>query len=101
MRITADSDNKTQNERWSDATSSEPDEHIAMTAIEDKRETGASLILAGLAVWVVDFLVAFFLPSGLKLGRYATFLGIIIAMGILGLALLIIGYKTRGGSSAE
>jgi Na+-driven multidrug efflux pump len=80
---------------------SEPDEHIAMTAIEEKRETGASLILLGLGVWVVDFLVVFFLPSGIKLGRYATFLGIIIAMGVLGLVLLIIGYKTRGRSSAE
>lgn len=72
-----------------------------MTSLEEKRETGASLILAGLAVWVVDFLVVFFLPAGIKLGRYATFLGIIITMGVLGLALLIIGYKARGKSSAE
>jgi hypothetical protein len=35
------------------------------------------------------------------LGRYATFPGIIIAMSVLGLALLIIGYKARGKSSAE
>jgi len=72
-----------------------------MTDIEEKRETGASLMLLGLAVWVVDFLVMFFLPSGFKLGRYATFLGIIIAMGLLGLTLLIIGYRARGDSSAE
>lgn len=72
-----------------------------MTSLEEKRETGASLILAGLAVWVVDFLVVFFLPAGIKLGRYATFLGIIITMGVLGLALLIIGYRARGKSSAE
>jgi hypothetical protein len=72
-----------------------------MTGIEEKRETGASLMLAGLALWAVDFLVVFFLPSGIKLGRYATFFGIIVAMGVLGLVLLIIGYKTRGKSSAE
>jgi Na+-driven multidrug efflux pump len=72
-----------------------------MTAIEEKRETGASLIVLGIGVWVVDFLVVFFLPSGIKLGRQATFLGIIIAMGVLGLILLIIGYKARGKSSAE
>ena len=41
---------------------------LAMTGLEEKRETGASLILVGLAVWVVDFLVVFFLPSGIKLG---------------------------------
>lgn len=73
----------------------------AMTSSEEKRETGSSLILLGLAVWVVDFLVVFFLPSGIKLGRYATFLGIIIVMGVLGLALLIIGYTARGTSSPE
>jgi len=80
---------------------SESHQHVAMTGIEEKRETGASLIFLGLAVWVVDFLVVFFLPSGIKLGRYGTFLGIIIAMGVLGLVLLIIGYKARGKSSAE
>jgi Na+-driven multidrug efflux pump len=80
---------------------SESHQHVAMTGIEEKRETGASLIFLGLAVWVVDFLVVFFLPSGIKLGRYGTFLGIIIAMGVLGLVLLIIGYKARGKPSAE
>jgi NO-binding membrane sensor protein with MHYT domain len=76
-------------------------ENVAMTTPEEKRETGASLMLVGLGIWVVDFLVVFFLPSGIKLGRYATFLGIIIAMGALGLALVIIGYKERGKSSAD
>ena len=77
-------------------------EPVSVTGIEEeKRETGASLMLAGLAVWAVDFLVVFFLPSDIKLGRYATFLGIIVAMGVLGLVLLIIGYKARGKSSAE
>jgi hypothetical protein len=81
--------------------SPESDKHVAMTSPEEKSETGTSLMLAGLAVWVVDFLVVFFLPSGIKLGRYATFLGIIITMGVLGLVLLIIGYKARGKSGAE
>ncbi len=74
---------------------------VAMTDIEEKRETGASLMFIGLGVWVMDLLVVFFLPSGIKFGRYATFLSIIIAMGILGLVLLIIGYKVRGKSSTE
>jgi hypothetical protein len=81
--------------------SSEPEKHIAMATPEEKRETGASLMLLGFGVWVVDFLVVFFLPSGIKLGRQATFFGIIIAMGVLGLVLLMIGYKARGKSSAE
>jgi len=81
--------------------SDESDEHAAMANIEEKRETGASLMFLGLGVWVMDLLVVFFLPSGIKFGRYAAFLGIIIAMGVLGLILLIIGYKVRGKSSAE
>jgi NO-binding membrane sensor protein with MHYT domain len=72
-----------------------------MTDIEEKRETGASLMFIGLGVWVMDFLVAFFLPSGIKFGHYAAFLSIIIAMGVLGLVLLIIGYKVRGKSTTE
>ena len=81
--------------------SSESHEHAAMTDIEEKRETGASLMFIGLGVWVMDLLVVFFLPSGIKFGHYAAFLSIIIAMGILGLGLLIIGYKVRGKSSTE
>jgi len=72
-----------------------------MTLIEEKWETGTSMMLAGLAVWVVDFLVVFFLPSGVKLGRYGAFLGIIIAMALVGLSLLIVGYKARGKSGLE
>jgi hypothetical protein len=81
--------------------SSKPHEQVVMAGIEEKRETGASLIFLGLALWVVDFLVIFFLPSGIKLGRQGTFLNIILALGVLGLALLIIGYRARGKSSAE
>jgi Na+-driven multidrug efflux pump len=76
-------------------------ENVAMTTPQEKRETGASLMLVGLGVWVVDFLVIFFLPSGIKLGRYGTFLGIIIGLGVLGLVLVIIGYRERGKSSAD
>lgn len=72
-----------------------------MAGIEEKRETGTSLIFLGFAIWVVDFLVVFFLPSGIKLGQQGTFLNIMLALGVLGLALLIIGYRARGKSSAE
>jgi len=76
-------------------------EHVVMADIEEKQETGAGLIFIGFALWVVDFLVVFFLPSAIKLGRQGTFLNIILALGVLGLALLIIGYRARGKSSAE
>ena len=63
-----------------------------MVEVEEKRETGASLIFIGLALWVVGFLVVFFLPSGMKFGRETTFYAIIAALFGLGLILLIAGY---------
>jgi hypothetical protein len=67
-----------------------------MADAEQKRETGASLIFIGLALWVADLLVVFFLPSGMKLGRENTFLAIIATLAVLGLILMIIGYLKRG-----
>ena len=81
--------------------SSKAHERVPMTSIEEKRETGASLIFLGLAIWVVGFLVVFFLPAGIKLGREATFLNIILALGVVGLALLIIGLRARGNSGPD
>jgi len=74
---------------------------FARASTEERRETGASLMFLGLAVWVADLLVVFFLPAGIKLGRYATFIGIIVALAVLGLVLMLVGYWTRGGSGAE
>ena len=68
---------------------------------EAKREAGASLIFIGLAVWVVDLLVIFFLPAGIKLGHRATFVSIIVVLGVVGLVLLMTGYFKRGRLSEE
>ena len=43
----------------------------AITNTEERQETGASLMVIGLGVWLADLLVIFFLPAGMKLGRYA------------------------------
>lgn len=72
-----------------------------MMDIEEKQETGASLMVLGLGIWMMDLLVAFFLPSGVVYGHRAVFLGIIVAMGVLGLVLLIAGLKVRGRSGDE
>ncbi len=72
-----------------------------MADAEEKRETGTSLMFIGLAVWVADLLVVFFLPSAVKLGRHATFIAMIVALGLLGLILVICGYVRRGRESAE
>jgi hypothetical protein len=50
----------------------------------------------GLAVWVADLLVVFFLPSGMKMGRETMFISIIATLAVLGLILMIVGYLKRG-----
>jgi phosphatidylserine synthase len=73
---------------------------MADNALERKEqarhETGASLMFIGLAIWVADLLVVFFLPAGMKLGRQTMFLTIIIALALLGLLMMVSGYFMRG-----
>ena len=64
-----------------------------MSVADDKRESGTSLMFMGVAVWVADLLVIFFLPAGAKLGRQGLFLGIIVGIGLLGLLLMVVGYS--------
>jgi len=63
---------------------------------QGKRETGASFMFIGLAVWVADLLVIFFLPSGMKFGRETMFLAVIIALALVGLVFMVSGYFMRG-----
>ena len=63
---------------------------------QGKRETGASLMFIGLAVWVAGLLVVFFLPSGMKMGRETMFFAVIAGLAMLGALLMILGYMMRG-----
>jgi hypothetical protein len=72
-----------------------------MADVEEKRETGTSLMFIGLAVWVADLLVVFFLPAGMRQGRETVFISIIATLAILGLILMIAGYAKRGRSGDE
>ena len=71
-----------------------------MSVADDKRESGTSLMFMGVALWVADLLVVFFLPAGVKLGSQGRFVSIIAVIGVLGLLLLVAGYSRRfyGGS---
>ncbi len=69
-----------------------------MTDFAERHEHGNCLMFIGLAVWVADLLVVFFLPAGIKAGMHAVFLGIIGVLAVVGLALMITGYGMRGGS---
>jgi phosphatidylserine synthase len=63
---------------------------------QSKKETGASLVFIGLAIWVADALVVFFLPASVKMGSQNTFLAIILALAAVGLLLMVAGYLMRG-----
>ncbi len=72
-----------------------------MVDAEEKRESGVALMFIGLAVWVVDLLVVFFLPSGIRLGRHTMFVSIIVVLFLLGLILMVSGYVKRGRAGTE
>jgi len=63
---------------------------------QSKKETGASLMFIGLAIWVADALVLFFLPASVKMGGRFTWLTAITVLGLLGFTLLLVGCMMRG-----
>jgi len=63
---------------------------------EQKKETGTSLMFIGLAIWVADALVIFFLPASVKLGTPLPWMSATTALCLMGLTLLIVGYLMRG-----
>lgn len=72
------------------------------SAIEDreqsKKETGASLMFIGLAIWVADALVLFFLPASVKVGGRFSWLTSITVLALMGLTLLVVGFMMRGNA---
>jgi general stress protein CsbA len=66
------------------------------TREQSKKETGASLMFIGLAIWVADALVLFFLPASVKMGGRFTWLIAITALALMGFTLLVVGYMMRG-----
>jgi hypothetical protein len=63
--------------------------------VEEVREKGLSLEVIGGMIWFFDFLILFFLPAGLKLGHKTGFATIMIALGVLGLVLIVSGIVIR------
>lgn len=72
-----------------------------MANVEEKRELGGSLIFIGLALWVADLLVIFYLPALMKFGRHGTVSGIVAVLAVAGLTLMITGYGLRRKSEAS
>jgi hypothetical protein len=76
-------------------------EEATMADGEQKRESGAGLMFVGLAIWVADLLVIFFLPSAIRMGRSTGFILIVVGLFVLGLLLMIGGYVKRRRAGAE
>ncbi|MFZ0478607.1 MAG: hypothetical protein WAL71_05610 [Terriglobales bacterium] len=66
-----------------------------MADAEAKRETGGSLMFAGLSVWVAALLVLFFLPAATRIGYQGRFTLILAVLGTLGAALMAYGWWMR------
>jgi hypothetical protein len=63
---------------------------------QSKRESGTSLMFIGLALWVADALVVFFLPASVRLGSQRTFVTAILTLAAVGVAFMASGYLMRG-----
>jgi hypothetical protein len=70
-------------------------EEAGMIDAEERRETGGSLMFAGLAVWVTGLLVVFFLPAAVRIGYQGSFTKILAVLGVLGAALMAGGWWLR------
>ena len=68
-----------------------------MADTEEKQEKGASLMFAGLAVWVAALLVLFFFPASFRSGHQWIFEAILIALGAVGAVLMGRGWAMRRG----
>ena len=66
-----------------------------MADIEAKSELGGSLMFVGLALWVADLLVIFYLPALLKGGGHAMLITVVATLAVIGLILMILGYRSR------
>jgi len=63
--------------------------------VERVREKGLSLVVIGGMICFFDFLILFFLPAGLKLGHKSTFVALMAALAVVGLALIVSGCVIR------
>lgn len=64
----------------------------------EKQEGGKALVVIGLGLLLADLLVVFFAPAALRLGRATVFLVLMVALAVLGVALLVVGRWRRGGA---
>lgn len=62
--------------------------------VEERRETGTSLMLVGFIFLAFAFLVMFFNPAAIKLGKL-TMVEVAVGLVVVGFIFEIIGYRIR------
>ena len=66
-----------------------------MIDVEDVREKGSALIVAGWVACLFNALVLFFLPTAVRQGNHTSFLVVMSVLVVIGFALIIAGYAIR------
>ena len=66
-----------------------------MIDVEDVREKGSALIVAGWVACLFNALILFFLPTAVRQGNHVSFVVVMSALVAIGFALMIAGYAVR------
>jgi hypothetical protein len=62
---------------------------------EERREGATALMVVGWVIVAFDFLILFFFPASIRVGRHRSFLWTMGLLGALGLVLIVTGYVKR------
>ena len=63
-----------------------------------QQERGNALAVIGVGLLLADLLVIFFAPAGFRLGESTAFTVLMVALAVVGIALIIAGRRRRGGT---
>lgn len=66
-----------------------------------KAESATAWMFTGLALFVVDLLVIFFVPAAIKLGNQRVFAAIFLVLAVTSVGLMATGYSRCKSSSEE
>ena len=66
-----------------------------MIDVDDVREKGSALIVAGWMACLFNALILFFLPTAVRQGNHVSFMVVMSILVLTGFALMIAGYVIR------
>ncbi len=69
-----------------------------MINVEDVREKGSALIVAGWVACLFNALILFFLPTAVRQGNHVPFVVVMSVLVVIGFGMMISGYVIRRGA---